>query len=141
MEARAEMVQAKRGGWNGVTGAQVMTRDFSVVGEEKFVPANHTVQTGIFTLQSLDLGSVRLEAGGRYEHSQINADADEALGLDQAIARSFNAYSFSACASYAIAPNWRIGVNGARSERAPSAEELFARGPHAGTQAFELGNP
>ncbi len=28
-----------------------------------------------------------------------------------------------------------------RAARAPSAEELFANGPHAGTQAFELGNP
>lgn len=36
---------------------------------------------------------------------------------------------------------WRVGLNLSRSERAPSAEELFARGNHAGTQAFELGNP
>ena len=28
-----------------------------------------------------------------------------------------------------------------RSERAPSAEELFANGPHAGTQSFEVGDP
>ena len=27
------------------------------------------------------------------------------------------------------------------TSRAPSAEELFANGPHAGTQAFEIGNP
>ena len=38
-------------------------------------------------------------------------------------------------------PGWRVGLNLSRSERAPSAEELFARGNHAGTQAFELGNP
>ena len=28
-----------------------------------------------------------------------------------------------------------------RTERAPSAEELFSNGNHAGTQAYELGNP
>ena len=34
-----------------------------------------------------------------------------------------------------------MGLNGSYTERAPSAEELFANGPHAGTQAFEIGNP
>jgi iron complex outermembrane receptor protein len=35
----------------------------------------------------------------------------------------------------------RLGVNVSRSARAPTPEELFANGPHAGTQAFEIGNP
>jgi iron complex outermembrane receptor protein len=32
-------------------------------------------------------------------------------------------------------------VNLSRTARAPSAEELFANGPHAGTEAFEIGDP
>src|SRR6185436_6964384 len=35
----------------------------------------------------------------------------------------------------------RFGINLSRSERAPDVEELFANGPHAGTQAFEVGDP
>jgi len=141
IEARAELVQAKRGGWDGVIGAQFLARDFHVIGEEKFLPANSTTQFGLFTLQALDLGALRMEAGGRYEHSRVAAKADEDLGLDDPTTRSFGAFSFSAGMSYALAPQWRIGFNVARSERAPSAEELFARGPHAGTQAYELGDP
>ncbi|GLS99611.1 TonB-dependent receptor [Sphingobium jiangsuense] len=141
IEARAELVQAKRGGWDGVIGAQFLARDFHVIGEEKFLPANSTTQFGLFTLQALDLGALRMEAGGRYEHSRVAAKADEDLGLDDPTTRSFDAFSFSAGMSYALAPQWRIGFNVARSERAPSAEELFARGPHAGTQAYELGDP
>ena len=38
-------------------------------------------------------------------------------------------------------PGWRVGLNASHSERAPSAEELFANGPHAGTQSFEVGDP
>lgn len=140
MEGRFEVVQARKGGWEGVTGAQFFSRDFRIVGEEKFLPPNSTVQYGVFTLQSLDLGVLRLEAGGRYEHSRITAKADEDLDVEAA-KRSFDALSFSAGASYALVPGWRIGLNAVRSERAPSAEELYARGPHAGTQAFELGNP
>jgi len=84
LEARAELVQARRGGWDGAIGTQILTRDFHVVGEEKFLPANSTTQWGLFTLQSLDLGMLRLEAGGRYEHSRVKADADEDLGFDTA---------------------------------------------------------
>ncbi len=140
MESRLEFVQAKQGGWDGAFGAQFFTRRFEAIGEEKFLPKNETNQIGIFTLQSLDLGSTRIEAGGRFEHTDLsaNADADLFVGSNQ---RSFNALSGSLGISQEITPGWRAGLNLSRSERAPSAEELFARGNHAGTQAFELGNP
>jgi iron complex outermembrane receptor protein len=35
----------------------------------------------------------------------------------------------------------RIGLNLSRAERAPSAQELFADGPHIATQVYEIGNP
>src|SRR3546814_19107601 len=57
-----------------------------------------------------------------------------------ATSRSFDAISGSIGASYAVTDGWRLGLNGSYSERAPSAEELFANGPHAGTQAFEIGD-
>ena len=140
IESRLELVQAKRGGWDGAIGAQFFARNFHVEGEEKFLPRNRTEQLGFFTLQSLDFGATRVELGGRYEHSQVDADADATL-FNPAYRRSFDAFSASLGASQEITPGWRLGLNLARTERAPSAEELFARGNHAGTQAFELGNP
>jgi iron complex outermembrane receptor protein len=140
VESRLELVQSKRGGWEGAIGGQMMIRDFHIVGEEKFLPKNETQQYGVFTLQSLDLGKTRLEAGGRFEHSILSADADETL-LNDAYHRTFDALSVSAGISQEIVPQWRVGLNVSRTERAPSAEELFARGNHAGTQAFELGSP
>ncbi|HKT78413.1 MAG TPA: TonB-dependent receptor, partial [Sphingobium sp.] len=140
IESRLELVQAKRGGWDGAIGAQYFARNFYVEGEEKFLPRNRTEQLGFFTLQSIDLGTTRIELGGRYEHARMEADADETLG-NPAYHRSFDAFSGSIGASQEVLPGWRLGVNLARTQRAPSAEELFARGNHAGTQAFELGNP
>ncbi|BAI97951.1 TonB-dependent receptor [Sphingobium sp. TA15] len=140
IESRLELVQAKRGGWDGAIGAQFFARNFHVVGEEKFLPRNETEQLGFFTLQSFDLGTTRVELGGRYEHTRVGADADETL-LNPAYRRSFDALSGSLGVSQEIVPGWRVGLNLSRTERAPSAEELFARGNHAGTQAFELGNP
>ncbi|KXU29550.1 TonB-dependent receptor [Sphingobium sp. 22B] len=140
IESRLELVQARRGGWDGAIGAQFFARNFHVVGEEKFLPRNETEQLGFFTLQSFDLGTTRVELGGRYEHTRVGADADETL-LNPAYHRSFNALSGSLGISQELAPGWRVGLNLSRTERAPAAEELFARGNHAGTQAFELGNP
>ena len=139
MESRLEFIQARQGGWDGAFGAQFFTRRFEAIGEEKFLPRNETNQLGLFTLQSLDLGDTRIEAGGRFEHSELSAVADADL-FTAGGRRNFNALSGSLGISQAIMPGWRVGLNLSRSERAPSAEELFARGNHAGTQAFELGN-
>jgi iron complex outermembrane receptor protein len=140
LETRLELVQARRGGWDGAIGGQLLLRSSHIEGEEKFLPKIDSATYGLFTLQSLDLGELRLEAGGRYEHNRIEAAADEDLGSPDH-RRSFNTFSGSLGASYAIVPDWRVGVNLSRVERAPTADELFARGNHAGTQAFELGNP
>ena len=142
MEGRLELTQAKHGAWQGVTGVQLYNRDFNVIGEEAFLPKNTTTQIGFFTLQQLDYGALKFEVGGRYEHSSLTANPQEEQ-LDQFFAgkRSFDAFSGSIGASYGFNDNWRFGLNLSHTERAPAAEELFANGPHAGTQAFEVGNP
>jgi len=139
-EGRLEAVQANRGGWGGGFGAQYFRRDFNVEGEEKFLPPNLTEQYGLFLLQMLDRGEFKAEAGARFEHTALSADADVDIG-NPALHRSFDAFTGSAGASYEIAPRIRFGVNASHSERAPNGEELFANGPHAGTQSFEVGNP
>jgi len=141
MEGRLELTQAKHGAWRGVTGAQLFTRDFNVVGDEAFLPKNSTSQVGLFTLQQLDYGALKFEAGARYEHTALSAmpSADQTAFFSGN--RDFDAFSGSLGASYGLSDDWRIGLNLSRTERAPSAEELFANGPHAGTEAFEVGDP
>ncbi|MET3438305.1 TonB-dependent receptor [Sphingomonas sp. 1185] len=141
IESRLELVQSKRDGWQGASGVQFFNRDFDVRGDEAFLPRNNTAQVGLFTLQQLDRGAFKMEAGARYEHTSLTARtavADNRFFRGQ---RSFDAFSGSVGASYGFAPDWRAGLNLSRTERAPSAEELFANGPHAGTEAYELGNP
>ncbi|PWG03757.1 TonB-dependent receptor [Sphingosinicella humi] len=134
MEGRFELVQADRGGWHGVTGAQYYSRDFEAIGAEAFVPPNESSQIGLFTLQEMHFGPLGIEGAARFEHSDVDVTT---LGLE----RSFNAWSFAAGAAYDVNQGTKIGVNGSRAERAPSAEELFSNGPHIATQAFEVGNP
>jgi len=140
LEGRLEVVQSKRGGWGGGFGMQYFRRHLDVIGEEKFLPENRTSQWGLFALQSYEKGPIRAEAGARYERQTVSAQADPDLG-NPAMKRGFDAVSGSLGASYEIAKGVRFGVNGSHSQRAPSAEELFANGPHAGTQSFEIGDP
>ncbi|MES2988233.1 MAG: TonB-dependent receptor [Pseudomonadota bacterium] len=139
-EGRLEFVQESHGVWEGVSGAQFSSRQMHVIGDEKFLPKNEATQYGLFTLQSLDFGALKAEAALRYEHNNLTAMADSDLG-NPAYSRRFDNVSASLGASYAIADGLRFGVNLSRSSRAPTAEELFANGPHAGTQAYEIGNP
>ena len=139
-EGRAELVQAERGGWSGTSGLQYLDRKVGIEGEEKFLPDSKQRQTGIFTMQSVVRGPFRLEGGARVEFSKLSAAEDEDLETP-AMKRSFTTFSASGGASYDFAPGWRAGATLAYSSRAPSIEELFANGPHAGTQAFEVGDP
>jgi len=143
LEARLEVVQAKRGAWRGASGVQYFSRAFDVVGEEAFLPRNQTEQTGLFTLQQFENGRFKAEGGMRYEHTRLTADPGFREGTERFTGadRSFGTWSGSLGGAYTLAEGVRIGLNGSRTARAPSAEELFANGPHAGTQAYELGNP
>lgn len=140
-EGRLELLQVDRGGWQGASGVQYFNRSFNIEGVEAFLPRNETNQTGIFTLQQYNSGSFRAAAGARYERSDQTA---KTVGGDPRFfggKRNYGAFSGSLGAGYSVTDAIRIGLNGSYTERAPSAEELFANGPHAGTQAYELGNP
>ncbi|WP_375421427.1 TonB-dependent receptor [uncultured Sphingomonas sp.] len=141
LEGRLELVQANRGGWQGASGVQFFNRIFNVVGDEAFLPKNETNQTGFFTLQQYSSGAFRAEGGLRYETTDLAARTlpDDARFFRGS--RQFEAVSGSLGASYGVTDAVRLGVNLSHTERAPSGEELFANGAHAGTQAYELGNP
>lgn len=140
-EGRIELVQANRGGWQGASGVQYFNRLFDVNGDEAFLPRNETNQTGLFTLQQYSAGAFRAEGGLRYETTSLSAKTPlDDLRFFRG-SRSFDAVSGSLGASYGVTDAVRLGVNLSHTERAPSAEELFANGGHAGTQAYEFGSP
>jgi iron complex outermembrane recepter protein len=139
-EARLELVQSAHNGFGGGAGVQYFHRNMNVIGDEKYLPRNSTSQFGIFGIESYLKGPLRLEAGARYERQTLHADADSDLGNPE-LSRAYSAVSGSLGGSYELAQGVRIGVNASHTQRAPSGDELFANGPHAGTQAFEVGDP
>lgn len=140
-EGRLELVQATRNGWQGASGVQYLNRQFDVEGDEAFLPRSETNQTGLFTLQQYDGGAFKAAGGVRYEWTDVTSRVAQGDLRFAGGRRDFRALSASLGASYGLGDTVRIGLNGSRTERAPSAEELFANGGHPGTQAYELGNP
>jgi len=133
IEARAELVQSAEGMLRGSTGIQYLHRDFFAEGAEAYVPPNLTDQVALFTLQEFGTGPIQIEAAARAEFTNVEA---QTLGIE----RDFDTFSGALGLVYEGIEGVRIGINGSRAERAPSAEELFSDGPHIATQAFEIGD-
>ncbi|MFM7349671.1 MAG: TonB-dependent receptor [Erythrobacter sp.] len=133
LEARAELVQNTQGKLRGSTGVQYQHRDFIAVGDEAYIPPNLNDQIAIFTLQEYGTGPFQIEAAARGEFTKVKA---QTLGIE----RNFDTFSGALGLVYEGIEGVRLGINGSRVARAPSAEELFADGPHIATQAFEIGD-
>jgi iron complex outermembrane receptor protein len=133
VEARLELVQADNGGWTGRSGVHFASGSLDVTGAEAIIPANKDSRLGLFTLQSLKLGMIDLEAAGRIERVSIRS-------IPIAFERHYQLHSGAIGLAVSPLDGLKIGLNYSHGERAPSAEELLTDGLHAATQAFELGN-
>ncbi|MCG8443759.1 MAG: TonB-dependent receptor, partial [Caulobacterales bacterium] len=133
-ETRAALVNGDvSSGLSGSVGVQAFHTDFTAVGEEAFVPPVETTDFGVFAAQRYDLGGYGFEGGVRYE----NRDLDPTEGES----RSFDAFSLAGGAFVRPFDGAFLGVNLARTERAPTDAELFSDGPHAATESVEIGDP
>ena len=146
-EMRADVVQNERGGWGGTSGVQYLDVDVHLAGDEKYLPDSTNRQLGLFTLQSIVKGQIRFEAGARIESTKLHADEDPQIAANggiigsEPLSRSFTPLSGSLGANYEFASGWRAGLSVSHSERAPAIDDLFANGPHGGSETFEIGNP
>ena len=131
-EGRLELVQRQRGNWRGAFGVQGMNRKFEATGEEAYLPENKTRQLGVFALQEGRFGPLTVEGAVRYEYNDV--DATGARG------RTFHAVSGSLGGVYRLSDAWRTGISLSRTARAPSAEELYASGPHVATRSYLVGD-
>jgi len=151
-EIRADVVQNERSGWGGTTGIQYLSQDARIRGEEKYLPDSLKQNLGLFTLQTIESGKVRIEAGARVDFAKLHADQDEAIaelvqevGEDnpvgsEALQRNFTAVSGAVGANYDL-DGWRAGLSFSHSERAPGIDELYSFGPHGGSAQFLIGDP
>lgn len=132
-DARVELEHAPIAGFRGVVGVQASRSDFAAIGEEAFLPESRTTSTALFALEEFEAGPVRFEIAARQEWQEA-----EAVGRPDT---SHEPFSISGGAVWSFAPDWSATVSLSRSQRAPSAQELYARGVHLATNTYEIGTP
>ncbi|PLR25633.1 TonB-dependent receptor [Caulobacter zeae] len=131
-DARVEVQHAPIGGVRGVVGVQVGKSDFSAVGEEAFLPQSRTETKALFVVEEYVAGDWRFEGALRQEWQEASAEGR--------VDTDHKPFSASAAASWTFTPGYVASLSVARSQRAPSAQELYARGVHLATNTYEIGS-
>lgn len=133
-EARLEaMHKPLFGGNEGVIGAQSSRRDLTATGEEAFITPTVTDSHALFLLEKYETGPWGFSLGGRAERVEV-----EASTLGQT--KDFTPLGISAGTTYKLNETYTAGLSVSRTERAPSAEELFSDGAHLATRSYEIGS-
>ncbi|RQO79508.1 TonB-dependent receptor [Acidovorax sp. FJL06] len=136
-DTRIELQHEPIAGFKGLIGLQTSQRKFSAEGEEAYVQPTVTRRTGLFALEEYRLGDWRFEAALRHDRQTAEAIAS---GSASGIERSHNGTSASLGAVWKFTPGYQVGTSFTRASRAPSAEELYARGLHMATSTYERGD-
>lgn len=85
----------------------------------------------MFGLAHNTFGLFQAEFGARGD--QVKYDTDNG------VTRNYHPGSLAFSGDLALSKQWRLTLNVDHAERAPVEEELFAKGPHIATLAYEVG--
>jgi iron complex outermembrane receptor protein len=145
VDSRIELLHNPIGIFEGSIGSQVFYKELSILGEEAFLQPSTTLAVAGFVFEEMKLSPLRLQFGARIEHQSIDIDSSDptltSLTSPSQKSQEFWPISGAAGAIYDFGESWQLALNLAWSQRAPTAEELFARGPHDATFQFIIGDP
>jgi iron complex outermembrane receptor protein len=134
-DGRFELLHAALGPVTGALGLQTSRSDFEARGEEAFVPSSRTDGGALFLFEEAAFSSVTFQLGARADYQKIKLRDGSGVSRDDTTAGA------SAGLVWGIASGWTLGSSFAATTRQPNAQELYADGPHIGTQAYEIGDP
>jgi iron complex outermembrane receptor protein len=134
-DGRFELLHNALGPVTGALGLQTSRSDFEARGEEAFVPSSRTDGGALFLFEEAAFPSVTLQLGARADYQKIKLRDGSGVSRDDTTA------SASAGLVWNLVSDWTLGASFAATTRQPNAQELYADGPHIGTQAYEIGDP
>ncbi len=144
-DTRLELAHEPLGKMEGSIGAQVLYRDLSVLGDEAFLQPTHTLQVAGFVFEELKLDDLRWQLGARLEYDRSRIDSNDpeltSLKSGESKIRDFIPLSIAGGVVYDLTKDINTALTVRYSERAPTAEELYARGPHDATFQYLIGDP
>jgi iron complex outermembrane receptor protein len=131
-ENRLELDHQAIAGIKGTFGFQSTNSQFSALGDEAIVPNADIAAYGLFLAESLNVGNVTYEVGGRLEVQSIEPDNGKHF--------SYIPLSGSASALWKINEQHQISLAATHAQRAPLLQELLTNGVHPATRNYEQGN-
>lgn len=141
-ELRAETFlkdfNAGAGEITGTFGFAAGDRDFEADGEEAFIPLNKQFKWGLWGLGRYSINSFIFEGSLRYDSQENKTDNLAFAG--ETYNETRDSYSAALSGIWEFVQGTSVGLNVARSERAPTPEELFSNGFHAATSTVEIGD-
>ena len=142
VQARHVPLASPWGQVQGVVGAQLEAQRFSAKGSEAFAPSSQTQQSAVFAHEELKRDWGRLSAGARVEQVRVTSSGGSDGNANGFVVgeRQFTPVSYALGALWKVTPQWGLTSNLSWSARAPRDYELFAKGVHVATQAYERGN-
>lgn len=166
-EARVELAFNEFAGWRGALLADFKQVEQSSEGEEAYAPASKNTTAALALIEEKHFGDFLWQLGARVENVKLSTspfefemhhdeheqdghddhadedNADEAHDEHEELlafdSESFNPVSLSAGFVWDLAQGYNLGLSYSYAQRAPSAAELYAAGPHIGTGSYELG--
>lgn len=137
-ETRADFHHKAVAGFAGIFGVQGNVFQFSAKGEESYLPPTDNQTYSIFVYEERQEGRFKPSFGARFDAASVAAKDDPAFGPGER--KSFDGGSLALGFLYQVTQSGALVLNTAYTERAPNAQELFANGPHAATESFEIGD-
>jgi iron complex outermembrane receptor protein len=126
---------------SGVVGGSYFYNRFDKFGEETLIPNTNTRNGALFVFEQADIDRWHLSGGVRFDTRRLEVPEDDAEIGVASQERSWTAFTGNLGVLYRLADPLALAFNVGRGFRAPSSFDLFAKGVHEGTVAFEVGSP
>jgi iron complex outermembrane receptor protein len=155
-EARLDLSHKNFMGWKGNIGAQVTRASLEATelesGSYAIVPSTKTNSNALFWIEEGRWGPLQANLGLRYDNvsqnpntaTQYPSSADvingPTINNPTPQNRNFNLMSYSAGGLWNFLKGYGLGAAYTVSQRAPSAQELYAYGIHESTATFVVGD-
>ena len=137
-------VLGRHGRWGplaaGAMGGRASWEDFGY-GGSLYTPDTRRFKAALYLLEEVNLGSVEIESGLRYDWTLTDPGEDRVSDIGEIRDRRFHSLSGSLGVLYKPAPGLVLGASVARAFRTPDVTELYSEGPHLAAYVFEVGNP
>ena len=137
-------VLGRHGRWGpftaGAMGGRASWEDFGY-GGSLYTPDTRRLRAALYLLEEIDLGSIQIESGLRYDWTLADPREDRDSDIGEIRDRRFSSLSGSLGVLYNSASGLVLGASVVRAFRTPDITELYSEGPHLAAYVFEVGNP